>query len=146
MVTTVALVAVGPRLLGGASLTVLSDSMSPAYRVGDLLAVVPQECYAVGDAVTFQPVSGDPMLITHRVVASASAPDGRSYTTRGDANGTDDEPIVAEQIKGRVVAHLPAIGYLSLALGQNREVAVGMSGVALLAYGGFALVTRKKDR
>src|SRR5690625_4257651 len=47
-------VAVLPRLLGGAGLTVLSGSMEPTYSPGDMVVAVPQETYRIGDVVTFQ--------------------------------------------------------------------------------------------
>src|SRR5690625_7786321 len=79
--------AVVPRVMNGAALTVLTGSMEPTYSPGDTVVSVPQDRYDVGDVVTFQPVSDDPMLITHRVVAiPLGGPGGPRYVTRGDAN------------------------------------------------------------
>lgn len=74
-------VAIGvvPRVMNGAALTVLTGSMEPTYEPGDIVVSVPQDSYNIGDPVTFQPRSGDPMLITHRVVAVTDTPDGRTY-------------------------------------------------------------------
>src|SRR5699024_1764038 len=72
------LLAVVPRLLGGEALTVLTGSMQPTYSPGDVVVSVPQEEYQVGDVVTFQPVSGDPTLVTHRIVAvTVGGPQGQ---------------------------------------------------------------------
>src|SRR5690625_6594570 len=82
--------AVAPRVMNGAALTVLTGSMEPTYSPGDMVVSVPQDRYDVGDVVTFQPVSGDPMLITHRVVAiQLGGPGGTRYVTRGRTNGTE---------------------------------------------------------
>lgn len=134
--------AVVPRVLGGEALTVLTGSMQPTYSPGDVVVSVPQDSYAVGDVVTFQPVSGDPTLITHRIVAvQLGGPEGTSYVTRGDANGADDDPIKAEQVMGEVLYHVPYVGHLSLAAGEHRGALVGLLGAALVGYGLYALGT-----
>ncbi|MBR7539807.1 S26 family signal peptidase, partial [Mycobacterium tuberculosis] len=73
-------VAVGvvPKVMNGAALTVLTGSMEPTYEPGDIVVSVPQEQYRIGDPVTFQPRSGDPMLITHRIVAVTDTDEGRT--------------------------------------------------------------------
>lgn len=138
-------VAVVPRVLGGAALTVLSGSMEPTYAPGDLVISVPQDSYREGDVVTFQPVPGDPTLITHRVVAVHYGNE-ISFTTRGDANGADDEPISSEQIMGKVIYSIPYLGYVSSAAGGNRAAIVSVAGVGLLAYGGFLFFSGSRRR
>ncbi|WP_022870293.1 signal peptidase I [Yaniella halotolerans] len=128
-----------PRLIGGAGLTVLSSSMEPTYSPGDMVITVPQESYAIGDVVTFQPVSNDPTLVTHRIVAQRSGADGVSYVTRGDANGSDDEPIVADQVMGKVLYHVPYIGHVSLAIGDHRNTLILVVAAGLLLYASYAL-------
>ena len=61
--------------------------MEPTYSPGDVVVPVPQDRYNVGDVVTFQPIPGDPTLITHRVTRVLYGNDGPRYITRGDANG-----------------------------------------------------------
>jgi len=129
-------VAVVPRLLGGAALTVLSGSMEPTYSPGDVVVAVPQDSYDVGDVVTFQPVSGDPTLVTHRVVGVRLGSETR-YVTRGDANGADDAPIVADQVMGRVVYHVPYVGHLAVAAGPYRGLVVTGAGCLLIGYGAY---------
>lgn len=134
-------IAVVPRIMGGAALTVLTGSMQPTHAPGDMVISVPQDRYQVGDVVTFQPVSDDPMLITHRVVAVRLGADGTSYVTRGDANGADDEPISAEQVMGRVLYEVPYVGHVAQAAGSQRALLVTGTAVALLAYGAFLVVS-----
>lgn len=133
-------VAVVPRLLGGAALTVLTGSMEPTYSPGDMVVSVPVETYEVGDVVTFQPVSDDPTLITHRIVGVQLGAETR-YVTRGDANGADDEPIQAEQVMGRVVYHIPYVGHVAGAAGPHRGLVVTAVACLLIGYGGYLFVS-----
>lgn len=136
--------AVVPRIMGGMALTVLTGSMEPLYSPGDMVAVKaanPDEIQ-VGDVVTFQPTSGDPLLITHRVITKqlGGTPDGTLFVTQGDANGAPDEPIVAAQIKGQVMYHVPYIGHAAMAVGEHRQFVVVAAATALLGYGAFMLI------
>ncbi|MCM3660800.1 signal peptidase I [Georgenia satyanarayanai] len=134
-----AAVAVVPRVLGGAALTVLTGSMEPTYSPGDMVVSVPQDRYEVGDVVTFQPVAGDPTLITHRVVGLTLGAE-TAYITRGDANGADDDPVSAEQVMGRVVYHVPYVGHLAGAVGPNRGVVVTAVACLLIGYGSYLVI------
>ena len=92
-----------PMPFGYGSAVVLSGSMEPAIMTDELIIVKTEGAYALGDVVVYQ--SGR-LLVVHRIVAM----DGETVTTRGDANNTDDEPIAMDQIKGRVIAHIPHVG------------------------------------
>lgn len=135
-----AAVAVVPRVMGGAALTVLTGSMEPTYSPGDMVVAVPQDGYDVGDVVTFQPVSDDPTLITHRVVGVRTGAQ-TWYVTRGDANGADDEPITAEQVMGRVVYHIPYVGHVANAAGPNRGLVVTATACLLIGYGAYLFIS-----
>lgn len=132
-------VAVVPRVLGGAALTVLTGSMEPTYSPGDMVVSVPQDQYQVGDVVTFQPVAGDPALITHRVVGIALGAE-TAYITRGDANGADDDPVTPEQVMGRVVYHVPYVGHLAGAVGPHRGAVVTVVACLLIGYGSYLVI------
>ena len=133
-----AAVAVVPRVLGGSALTVLTGSMEPTYAPGDMVISAPADRYRIGDVVTFQPVSDDPTLITHRIVAVSQGADGPEYVTRGDANGNDDEPIVEAQVMGSVRYHIPYLGHVSMLAGEHRGTIIIIAGAALIGYGVFA--------
>ncbi|HJF13857.1 MAG TPA: signal peptidase I [Enteractinococcus helveticum] len=135
----VAAVVVVPKLMGGAGLTVLSGSMEPTYSPGDMVVSVPQDSYAIGDVVTFQPVSGDPTLVTHRIVAHRTGQHGVSYVTRGDANSQDDNPIIAEQVMGKVIYHVPYVGHVSNLVGQHRSTIVVLVAIGLFGYAAYAI-------
>jgi len=116
LAVVVAAVVVIPRVLGAVPLNVLTGSMTPTYRPGDIVVVLPTPVAELnaGDVVTFQAVSGDPRLTTHRLVGFTH--DGDSITsviTRGDANNANDPAILPEQVKGRVIYSVPLVGHLS---------------------------------
>jgi len=99
IVSTLALMMVViPKILDASPLTVYTGSMGPTFNPGDLIVVKPlsdkdKEGLDVGDVITFQPVSGDPTLITHRIIEKRSSNKGVSFITQGDANGVADEPL-----------------------------------------------------
>lgn len=147
MLALAAAAVVVPKILGALPLTVLTGSMEPTHSPGDVVVVQPVEPeeIRVGDVVTFQPVSDDPTLVTHRVVGITWGGDGiAGFVTRGDANGTDDDPIVPDQVMGRVVYSIPLIGHATNASWGPTAVTVGA--VGLLAYGVLMIVIPDRSR
>lgn len=138
VVAAAAALAVVPKVLDGAALTVLTGSMVPTYRPGDMVVVRgvhdAEREVEIGDVVSFQPLPDDPTLITHRVVAKTFTSEGTQFVTRGDANSADDDPLMPVQIKGEAVYSVPWVGHVSLWLGERRGLAVPAAAVALLAY------------
>lgn len=133
-----------PRFAGATPYTVLTGSMRPHYPPGTLVVVRPvdQEQIGIGDVVTYQLESGEPEVVTHRVVAISTNLRGEtSFTTQGDANDVADEnPVRPVQIKGRVWYAIPYLGYVNNVLtGSQRQVAVYLvaGGLALYAAGMF---------
>ena len=94
-----------PMPFGFGMTVVLSGSMEPALSVDDLLIVTPEDDYKVGDIVVFQTSR---TAVVHRIVSI----DGETFTTRGDANTGNDEPITKANIKGRVALAIPFVGIL----------------------------------
>jgi signal peptidase len=92
-----------PFLVGAdGSYTVMSGSMSPALRPGDLVIVNGEEPVNLGDMVTVE--SGE-FTYTHRVVEKL---EGDRFRLKGDANEDPDPDIVeASQIVGKVVLVFP---------------------------------------
>ncbi len=140
-------VVVVPRVLGATPLTVLSGSMEPALSPGDVVVVRPVDPgeLRTGDVVTVQPVSGDPTLVTHRVVqVDRDGTDVTGLVTRGDANGAADAPLVPDQVMGRVAYSVPLVGHATnVSWGPT---AVTVLAVALLVYAAVALVRPGRGR
>lgn len=140
-------VVVVPRVLGATPLTVLSGSMERALSPGDVVVVRPVDPdeLRTGDVVTVQPVSGDPTLVTHRVVqVDRDGADVTGLVTRGDANGAADAPLVPDQVMGRVAYSVPLVGHATnVSWGPT---AVTVLAVALLVYAAVALVRPDRGR
>jgi len=144
-----ALIAV-PKATGAKPLTVLSGSMVPTHDPGDVVVVRPTKAeeLEVGDVITFQPVSDDPKLTTHRVVQVTYGSEGIRYVTQGDANDTPDvEPVRPAQVKGEVWYAVPLVGYVSvwMATGVLGDV-VQWVAIGLILYGGWFVAAGLRER
>jgi signal peptidase I len=83
----------------GLRLKVISDSMRPLLRVGDVVVVQPVDPHALQPGEVMVVVRGGEW-ITHRLVAV----DERGWHTHGDNTRYADEAASASEIVGRVIA------------------------------------------
>lgn len=95
-------------------LAVLSGSMDPMMRVGDIVVVhkVNPETVEPGDIIAFKDPSGRKnVIITHRVIAYDR--EGGGFKTKGDACEDPDQFVVKkEDVVGKPVFLVPFAGYL----------------------------------
>lgn len=134
-----------PFASGSTPMTILTSSMEPRLPPGTLIVVkpTPAEKITVGDAMTYQIRSGDPAVVTHRVISVSSSSDGSfSFITQGDNNDSPDEtPVIEAQIRGVVWYSVPWVGYVSTVVnGQNRSWIVPALALALLGYAAYLLL------
>ncbi|MBE7325787.1 signal peptidase I [Nocardioides sp. Y6] len=144
-----------PRIAGATPYTILTSSMEPNYPPGTLVVVkpTPVEEIGVGTVITYQLESGRRATVTHRVTSVGYRADGeRVFTTRGDANDSDDaEPVIPVQIRGTLWYAVPKLGWMSNALEQEQRntavyvVAGGLGAYALWMFGS-ALRDRTRRR
>lgn len=130
-----------PRLLGWRTVTVMSGSMSPSYRVDAVLAIdsVDPDDVREGDVIAFE-VESDRPLVTHRVVAIEHGATGLSFVTKGDANEeADSHAVAASAVRGRVVFGVPYLGLFVRAV--NNPLGFGL----LLVLPGVMLIGRELD-
>jgi signal peptidase I len=116
------LAATAPLAFGDRSFTVMSGSMSPAIKTGDVVVERPIAPLGakVGDVVTFRDPEGSRRLITHRVKGMRASGHTVRFVTKGDANNAVERWSVQEDGRiGRVVYRLPKLGYV-LAWGNWR--------------------------
>lgn len=98
--------------------TVLTPSMNPTYKVGDLVFVKLShaEDIAIDDVITFNPSSETDAYLTHRVIDKIEDYEGSGVTcfrTKGDANETEDDFLIDEpRVIGKVSFAIPKLGYI----------------------------------
>ena len=134
VVVVFAVFLMGSRLVGLQVFHVVSPSMEPNYSEGDLLYVkaVDPDSVKVGDPITFV-LNEDLVVATHRVVAIDS--ENRQFTTKGDANKTEDAaPVHFNNLIGIPVFAIPLLGYVSAYIQSPPGMYVAIAlGVVLLA-------------
>ena len=90
-----------PGVFGIKPAIVLSGSMEPTIRTGDLIFIHSTDTQELkeGDVICYL-TSGS--AVTHRIAGIANGEDGLPrYVTRGDANNAEDRlPVTSEQVQG----------------------------------------------
>lgn len=149
-----AILIVIPKLAGAVPLTVLTNSMEPGLPPGTLIIVrdVDPDDIRIGDVVTYQIRSGEPDVITHRVVGIDALGAEKRFILQGDNNGAPDADLVrAVQVQGRLWYSVPYAGWVNTAVnGENRSWIIPVFAGLLLAYAAWMIVSgifgRKKPR
>lgn len=96
---------------GYKSFLVQSGSMEPAIMTGDIILIHNQTSYLLNDVVTFR--DEENRTVTHRLVEIPKDKSTGSFSTKGDANRSQDAAqINQDQIIGKVVFVIPKLGYL----------------------------------
>ncbi len=109
---------------------VVSGSMEPEYKIGDLIVVKKQDVstYKVGDDVTYK---SDPngynkgIVITHRIIKIDENNGKYTFTTQGIANDVEDPKISGDMIYGKVLYHSIILSFLGRLM-QNNTVYYGI--------------------
>ena len=96
-----------PSVFGYSMLIIASPSMTGAIEAGDAIIIKNSDSYAVGDVITYFPAD-ESFSVTHRIVRT----EGDKFYTKGDANPSEDpDPVLIEQIAGKVAVKLNKVGY-----------------------------------
>ena len=105
-------------LFGYRYYTVLTGSMSPTYKVGDMIFVKLSNDseISVGDVITFNPSQDSDAYLTHRVSEKLENYEGTGttcYRTKGDANDVGDSFLIdSSRVIGKVTFSIPGLGYV----------------------------------
>ena len=96
-----------PSVFGYSVLIIASPSMTGSIEAGDAIIIKKSDSYAVGDVITYFPAD-ESFSVTHRIVRT----EGNKFYTKGDANQSEDpDPVLIEQIAGKVAVKLDKVGY-----------------------------------
>lgn len=105
-------------LFGYRYYTVLTGSMSPTYKVGDMIFVKISDASElnVGDVITFNPSQDSDAYLTHRISEKLDNYEGTGVTcfrTKGDANDVGDSFLIdSSRVIGKVTFGIPGLGYV----------------------------------
>lgn len=125
----VALVIIGPKVVGGETLAVISGSMEPNIPVGSVVLTMktnPNELKK-DDVITYR--LNDSTLVTHRVVSVDK--EKKEIVTKGDANENyDSMPVSFNQVVGKVNFHFPYLGYIVM----NIKTPLGIAGLCGIVF------------
>lgn len=151
VVVVLAVAVVVPRVAGATPYTVLTGSMQPGLPPGSLVVVRPvdPDDITTGDVITYQLQSGEPTMVTHRVISTGLRTDGeRVLRTQGDANNVPDrEPVRDVQVQGRLWYAVPHLGHLNTWISSNIRQVVTTGVVAALAiYAAWMFGSAAVDR
>lgn len=93
--------------------TVLSGSMEPKIHTGSAVIIKPFSNYKIGDVVTFGKTNKTDIPTTHRIVEEKIQDGEKVFSTKGDANNSNDSLEVLEKdILGKVLFSMHYLGYL----------------------------------
>lgn len=92
-----------PSLFGWRQAVVLTSSMLPTLAAGDLIIIHEAASYEPGDILTYRTKGS---LVTHRL----QAVDPAGFVLQGDANLSADQPVQPQQVLGKMILRIPAIG------------------------------------
>ena len=126
----------GVRLVGLRPMTVLSGSMEPVYKTGDLIYVksVDYRDLKKGDIITF--MLSEDTIATHRIVEivpDETDPSVIRYRTKGDANDVEDGSLVhCKNVVGTPIFSLPKMGYFAHYIQSPPGCYIALSGAAIL--------------
>lgn len=99
-------------LFGYRAYNILSGSMSPELKKGDLVfvKVMPPEEIQIGDIVTYYPGGDSTTPVTHRVIQTMMDGEQIVLQTQGDAVDQPDPEFPGEYAVGVVNASIPVLG------------------------------------
>lgn len=109
--------------LGGFSIyTVVTESMVPKYKVGDMLLSrrTDPDTLKVGDDVTYLGSEGDfsGKIVTHQIIQIEGEGVNKVFHTKGIANMIEDPPITGTQIYGKVITKLTILSLITKVIGN----------------------------
>lgn len=131
-----------PRVVGWIPTTVVSDSMAPSIRAGDVVVAMPRdgENVVAGQVALVDDPADTDRLLLHRVTRVTD--DG--LVTKGDANPAVDRiPVPTGAVRGIGVLRVPVIGLPGVWVTERDWVALSTGLAVLAATGAGIMLTRR---
>lgn len=132
LVSMLAWVSVPAVVMGWTPMVIVSGSMAPAIRPGDVVLIDPESTHrGSGAVVAFKLEDGQTVI--HRVTGT---PQPGIYVTKGDANlEVDSTPVPDEAVLGQGRLLVPLIGYPKVWVHENGAPVVPLALGLLLIVG-----------
>ena len=119
-----------PIIFGIKPFVVLSGSMEKEIKTGSIVYVnsnIKVEDIKVGDIIAFSINNGH---ATHRVI---SINDNRTFTTKGDANQTEDlTQVKFENYMGKTIFSIPYLGYIVSNLQAHIKLVIALGILSII--------------
>jgi signal peptidase len=135
-------------------MVVVSQSMVPTLGVGDyiIVAKIPNVNQITaasppeGEIIVFLKPGSTDEYIVHRAIRRNDSNGVISYVTKGDNNPfADGTPVLASNVMGKVVGHIPIIGYFSLFIKTLRGFGLVIGFMALAFLIDYILPTKRSS-
>jgi signal peptidase len=134
----VVVLCIGPVTGKYRTLTVLSGSMSPWMKPGDVVVDTPMRAadLKVGDIVTYHLPDGTRRLVTHRIVRIVEVGELPTIQTQGDANNAADPVARLDESRvWRARTVVPKVGYVLNAMRSPKMRILGSVLAPILLLG-----------
>ena len=131
-----------PSFLGIKTYSIISGSMDPALKIGDIVIVKEtlEKKLKKGQIISFRQGQS---VVTHRIIDVREKDNKKIYITKGDNNNVEDNmEIDASLIEGRVIYRIPFLGRISQML-QGKIIIIV---IAIMAYTYFAHSSKVSSR
>ena len=139
-----------PSIGGYSPLIVLTDSMYPGIKSGDLIIVKSEDAedIKVGDVISFfDPDSTGTSVVTHRVVELVTENGVLHFRTKGDANNAEDQTLVPkENLVGIYRSKINGAGNVAMFLQSTKGLIVCIAVPLVLLVGAELLRSRKYEK
>ena len=138
-----------PSIGGIAPMIVLTDSMNPTIKAGDLIFVKTADAtdIEVGDVITFfDPASKSSSVVTHKVYKIAVEDGQLVFYTYGENNNLQDQlPVPAENVIGTYTGtRIWGVGYVAMFMQSTWGLVVCIF-LPVAALVGYEVYRRKKQ-
>ena len=136
-----------PKIGGYCPLIVLTGSMEPEIKDGDLIIVkqIDGKDVEVGDVISFfDPESTSNSVLTHRVTEVIEENGTLSFRTKGDANNTEDKtPVNADKLVGIYKSRIPGAGNIAMFMQSTAGLVVCVI-LPLILFVGYDVIRRRR--